>query len=134
MIYRIVFFVFCLIVLQTTSAQLQASVTHAEQQLPEQITVRWLEPGQLLLRWRQLSNANRVIVYSCPTKDVMTCSVVAELQGEIQGVRTATVWGQPGQYTLIGEFRADTSNIYNMYGWTEPIEIPTYPIFLPVVK
>lgn len=132
--YRIVCLVCCLIFLQTTSEQLQASVPPSQQGKPEQLTVRWLEPGQLLLRWRQQSNANRVIVYSCPTKDVSTCIVVAELQGEIQGVRTATLWGQPGQYTLIGEFRVDTSNIYNMYGWTDPVQIPLYPTYLPVVK
>jgi hypothetical protein len=100
---------------------------------PEALTVRWLEPGWVLVRWRQVGDADYVVVYSCADTD--RCVAIGALEGAIGGVRTATAWGQPGQYVKIGEFHStSTPHTYTVYGWSDPIQLPPYETALPVVR
>jgi hypothetical protein len=100
---------------------------------PEALTVRWLEPGWVLVRWKQMGDADYVVIYSCIEPD--QCTVVGALEGAIQGTRTATAWGAPGHSIKIGEFHTtNTPHVYAIYGWSDAVQLPSYPTLLPAIQ
>lgn len=124
--------VFVLAVLVLAPVPVRSS---ADQPAADSIRVEWVADNWLLIRWRQHDTAaDRVLVYSCPDEDAGRCVVVAELYGVITGPRTATAWGQPGQYVRLAEFTFSAPNTYAWRSLSEPVLIPPHQTALPVVR
>lgn len=99
------------------------------------VVVRWLEPGQLLLRWRLGEGADRILIGTCRTPAQASCVLATELRHRIAGtVQTATIWGQPGDTLYIWAYQTTGPNAYQPVGDPLPLTVPAYPTYLPVIR
>lgn len=104
---------------------------------PERVTVRWLEPGYVLVRWHQRSDADYVLLGVCDSATITedTCTLTTALRHRMAGVQMATMWGQPGNAIYFWEYRTIGANAYAPLGEAiGPLLLPPYPTYLPVLR
>lgn len=102
---------------------------------PSALRLRWLEPGALLVQWRQNSDADKATVMYCRPSTPDVCKPYVELFDYIPGRRAVVIPAQPGdlirltEWGYVPEYAAFTEWV-----WTDGVAAPPYPTFLPVLR
>lgn len=113
-----------LLFMQPTQAQ-QAS------QPPSDVTMAWLQPGMLLVRWQQHSAADKTSVMRCTLRKENECVVYTEIFNRFGGVRYAVIAAQPNDPIRLAEYKLGSS--WSLLHWTASVYAPEYNVQVPVV-
>lgn len=102
---------------------------------PSVLRLRWLEPGALLVQWRQNSAADKATVMYCRPETPDVCKPYAEIFDTIPGRRAVVIPSQPGDLIRLTEWAyVPDVDAFTQWVWTEGVPAPDYPALLPVLR
>lgn len=110
---------------------IQPSRAQQPSQPPSDITMAWLQPGSLLIRWQQNSAADKTSVMRCTRKKEDECIVYTEVFNRFGGVRYAVIAAQPNDPIRLAEYKLGAS--WSLLHWTASLYAPSYEVQVPVV-
>lgn len=99
---------------------------------PENVTMAWLQPGMLLVRWQQKSAADKTSVMRCTRKNENECVVYTEIFNRFGGVRYAVIAAQPNDPIRLAEYKLSAPS-WALLHWTASVYAPSYEVQVPVV-
>lgn len=102
---------------------------------PSVLRLHWLEPGALLVQWRQNSAADKATIMYCRPETPDRCKPYVELFDYIPGRRAVVIPAQPGDLIRLTEWGYVPEHAaFAEWIWTEGVAAPSYPTFLPVLR
>ena len=102
---------------------------------PSVLRLRWLEPGALLVQWRQESAADKATIMYCRPETPDVCKPYVEVFDYIPGRRAVVIPAQPGDLIRLAEWGyVPEHTAFTEWVWTEGVAAPPYPTFLPVLR
>ncbi len=126
---RYVVIMLMLVVLCVGSVPTQADTTSP---LPSDVTMGWLRPGILLVRWQQNSSADKTDLMRCRLQREDECVVYTQVFDHIPGWRYAAVAAQPNDPIRLAEYGLGAS-AWQLRSWSTSYYAPGYEVQVPVV-
>lgn len=99
---------------------------------PHAVQLRWLDPGQLLVQWEQVSQADKVTVMWCREWDQNVCKPYLEVFNRQPGPRYAVLPAEPGMFVRFAEWEA-AEGTFKLLSWEPGTAAPQYGTLLPAV-